>query len=211
MMYSPDHYTEERSDLIFEIMNDYGFATIVTQEPDGLAVSHLPLILDCVNEQQTLLGHCARANPQWLHFASGRTLTVIFHGPHSYISPAWYQLKLDNVPTWNYATVHVQGTATIISASEQVYEVLRKTVEKFEGEYQTGWRLPATPNRALETLLNGIVAFRIEIKNIQAKFKLSQKQEAVVRENVIEQLAKISHEGSAVANYMRRVSKRETT
>lgn len=26
---------------------------------------------------------------------------AVFQGPHAYVSPAWYQPKPDNVPTWN--------------------------------------------------------------------------------------------------------------
>lgn len=204
-MYSPSHYSEDRSDLIFEIINKYSFATVITQGTDGPFVSHLPLILDSFEGRQTLLGHCARPNPQWKHFAEGQTVTVLFHGPHSYISPAWYEPQPDNVPTWNYATVHVQGTATTIDHSDQTYEVLNKIVKHFESDYETGWTLPTVPSQDLLDLVQGIVAFRLEIKDVQAKFKLSQKQNSTDRATVMRELPHFSTEHAALADYMKRI------
>lgn len=119
MIYSPNHYKENRNELIFQIIRNYSFATLITQSSDGPFVSHLPLLLEFMGDKPFLLGHCAKANPHWKQFEDGEKITILFHGPHSYISPAWYQPKSDNVPTWNYATVHIQGRAAIISAPEE--------------------------------------------------------------------------------------------
>ena len=83
--------------------------------------------------------------------------------------------------------------------------MLAKTVKYFEQTYQTGWVLPENPNSELTSLLAGIVAFRIEVIKIDAKFKLSQKQDSVDRSNVIRQLEKINGDQSEVADYMKRV------
>ncbi len=204
-MYSPAHYSEDRSELIFELIKDYGFATIITQGTDGPFISHLPLILDVIDGKKVLIGHCAKANPQWKHFADGQIFTAVFNGPHAYISPAWYRPRPDNVPTWNYAAVHVQGTATVHLEPSRIYEVLQKAVAQFEHRYQTDWQLPTTPNHELDALIKGIVAFSIEIKSVQAKFKLSQKQDTLDRETVIQQLPKMGDDGEEVADYMKRV------
>ena len=207
MIYSPAHYKENRSDLIFKIIRDYSFGTIITQSEDGPVISHLPLLLEVSDSGPVLLGHCAKANHQWKQFAEGQKLTVIFHGPHSYISPAWYEPKPDNVPTWNYATVHVQGSASIISEPQKVFEIHQKTVKQYEKEYGTGWNLPQEPNEELSQLLRHIVAFKIDVKDIQAKFKLSQNQNSFDRNNVIENLSSMNEEQQAVAQLMRDVLK----
>lgn len=205
MIYSPAHYREERNELIYQIIEDYSFATVITESLDGPFVSHLPLLLDHSESGLALLGHCAKANPQWKHFADGKTLTVIFHGPHSYISPAWYEPRPDNVPTWNYAAVHVQGTASVLSDDDEVYEILKKTVHKFENTYETGWSLPAAANEDLVKLLRHIVAFRIEIKDIKAKFKLSQGKYSPNRENVVQNLSEMGEAQQQLARLMRDV------
>lgn len=207
MIYSPNHYKENRSELIYQIIKEYSFATIITQSADGPFISHLPLLLESNDGKPALLGHCAKANPQWMQFAAGEKVTAIFHGPNSYISPAWYQPKADNVPTWNYATVHARGTASITSTPEEAFDVLQRTTHQFETEYKTGWELPEEPNEELNHLLRHIVAFRIEVENIQAKFKLSQKQNSLDRNNVIENLSKMSKPQREVAKLMRDVMK----
>ena len=82
-------------------------------------ISHAPLVfIRSENEEATggqLIGHFARANPHWKHLQNGK-VTAIFHGPSAYITPQWY-VKND-VPTWNFATVHVEGRARLIESEE---------------------------------------------------------------------------------------------
>ena len=204
-MYSPSHYVEKRDGLIFQVMEKYNFATLITQSPDGSMVSHLPLLLEFNEGVPKLVGHCAKGNLQWKHLEEGRPVTIVFQGPHSYISPAWYQPKPDNVPTWNYVAVHVEGKAKVQSNPRDAYTALKKLVGHFEDEYQTGWLLPEKPNEELKNLVNGIVAFEIRIEKIQAKFKLSQKQNRVDRDNVVAQLSKMGPEQKGVAEFMSKV------
>lgn len=149
-------------------------------------------MLELSEDGATLVGHCAKANPQWKQFTDGQKLTAIFHGPHSYISPVWYEPKPDNVPTWNYAAIHVQGHKSILPAEDEVFRILNKITNHFESEYATGWSLPPEANDEIVGLLRQIVAFRIEIKDIQAKFKLSQKQSSSDRNNVISNLSEMN-------------------
>ena len=205
LMYSPSHYVEKRDGLIFQVMEKYSFATLITQSSEGSMVSHLPLLLEFNNGVPKLVGHCAKANLQWKHFAEGRPVTIVFQGPHSYISPAWYQPKPDNVPTWNYVAVHVEGKAEVQSNPQDAYAALKKLVVHFEDEYQTGWLLPEKPSEELKRLVSGIVAFEFRIEKIQAKFKLSQKQNPVDRDNVMTQLQKMGSEQNGIADFMNKV------
>jgi transcriptional regulator len=203
MMSSPNHYKETNSELTSEVIRRFSFATIITSSLNGPFVSHLPLLLE---DERTLLGHCARANPQWRHFAEGQSVTSIFHGPHAYISPAWYQPKSANVPTWNYVVIHTRGKATLVEDPQEVFAAMTKIVNHFEAAYETGWSLPAEMNGDLAALHKAIVVFRIKIENIEAKFKLSQKQDSVDRETVIRELPKNQgHEGQLVAEFMGKV------
>lgn len=201
-MYSPSHYDENREDEILDCLRRYTFATLITIEDQTPTISHLPLLLEIEEGQKFLLGHCARPNSQWKHFAADKPVTAIFHGPHAYISPAWYKPKPDNVPTWNHVSVHVTGVAKIVTDPAQAYVGMQNLVKHFEDHYQTGWELPNPTNEGLLTLMRGIVVFRIEIQDIQAKFKLSQKQDASDRANVIDQLKQFGDIGREVSEWM---------
>ena len=120
----------------------------------------------------SLIGHVARANPQWRHFAGGVEALAIFTGPHAYISPSWYQTP-SMVPTWNYVAVHVYGLPRVVEDTAAFAEILRLTIDEYEAGRPTPWReeLPADYKAAM---MKAIVGFEIEITRVEAKFKLSQ-------------------------------------
>jgi transcriptional regulator len=184
-MYSPAHYDVKDREVAFDVMRKNSFATLINSVNGELVVSHLPLLLD--SEKNVLYGHCARANEHWKVITQSK-VTAIFHGPHAYISPAWYTPRAGNVPTWNYVAVHVSGSATLIEGPKEVYEVLQRTTQENEKANGTRWELPDAPNADLAKLMNAIVAFKIDIEKLQAKFKLSQNQPAENRDEVIKQL-----------------------
>lgn len=208
MIYTPKHYTENRTDLIYDIIHKYSFATLISVTDEGPMISHLPVILD--SERKILLSHCARANPHWKHFKNNNPVTVIFNGPHSYISPAWYEPHPDNVPTWNYVAVHVKGTARIIEENQEAWLLMNKLVQHYENLYGTGWSLPTEPNETLKNDLHrGITVFEIKMDQVDAKYKLSQNLDLNNRNSVIEKVPLFSGEqGRIVAEYMKKTAKK---
>ena len=96
-----------------DFMEEFNFATVVTQRDGELTASHIPFLLDrSVEPYGVLRAHVAIRNPQLKDFRSGSQALVIFQGPHTYISPSWY-VKPENVPTWNYTVVHAYGVPKI--------------------------------------------------------------------------------------------------
>lgn len=205
MIYTPEHYKENRNELIFEIIQKYSFATLISQTVEGPVISQLPLLLEETENEFFLYGHCAKANPHWKYFNESQKVTVLFQGPNAYISPAWYQPQDGNVPTWNYVAVHVNGTAQVISDPEQSYAVLQKLTDQFEHRYKTDWSLPIKSNSELTELLNYIVSFKIKIEQISPKFKLSQKLEHSDRQNVIQKLMDFQDDQKAISSLMKKV------
>lgn len=185
-MYSPSRFKITNDELIREIITRYNFATILVVTKDGeISSSHLPLVLaSSGNSFDTLVGHMARANPQWRHFSTSAKVKVIFHGPHAYVSPRWYTPDPENVPTWNYAVVHVDGVAEIISDPKEVYDCMQKLVQ----QHDPSWPLDL-PGRETNDMIPQIVAFRIRVESVNAKFKLSQNQPEPNRSNVIRELS----------------------
>ncbi len=91
-------------DTLHAFMQEYNFAALVTQQDGELLASHLPFLLDAQRGPYgTLMAHMARANPQWRTLAGTAEVLVIFQGPHTYVSPSWYEDDVAlSVPTWNY-------------------------------------------------------------------------------------------------------------
>jgi transcriptional regulator len=135
-----------------------------------------------------LVGHTARANPHW-HLLRGTSASLgadvkaIFQGPQSYITPQWY--AENDVPTWNYATVHIRGRASLIEDPKGIKTCLEKLVSQMEAGRKSPWSFWIPGDLAGESLSASIVGFRIEVQNIEAKFKLSQNRPEADRRGVI--------------------------
>jgi len=202
-LYTPPLFDARDRAAISRLMHDHPFATLVTPAPDEPRVSHVPLLLVSNCEPHgTLIGHFARANPHWEVARNARSI-AIFHGPHAYVSPAWYAEPAKAVPTWNYATVHAHGVMEIIEDPVETRGVLDALVQRFEGPRERPWQF-AMPARERDALVRGIVAFRLRIKRLDAKFKLSQNRNAADRERVTTALAEEPyHEAHATAAWMR--------
>jgi transcriptional regulator len=115
----------------------------------------------------------ARANPQWHTFRDGE-VTVVFNGPHAYITPEWYLDSEGEVPTWNYSVVHVRGNVEIIEDSEGIIECLKALSTHAEKLWPSGWQFSIPEDLMGEALTKGIVEFKIKIVEIDFKMKLSQ-------------------------------------
>lgn len=191
-MYLPKLYEVTDPAVIEAFIQTHAFAILVSTEADGAPVAtHLPLEL-VVKEQgelreRYLHGHFARPNPQWRGLNPAQPVLAIFHGPHAYISPRWYDHP--NVPTWNYLTVHAYGRPRLIEDSDELYGMLKRLVDRYEA--QSG----ATPPYQLETQpphvvqqMKGVVGLEIKIERLEAKFKLSQNRNPADFANIIAQL-----------------------
>ena len=180
-------------------MQRYSFAAIVTDINGVPEATHLPFLVKHENDKLILLSHFAKANQQWKEIESNTSL-VIFTEPHAYISPNNYE-KLENVPTWNYIAVHAYGKARILDTVEQKAELLKHTINTYESAYLKQWE--ELPEQYRLKMMNGIVAFEIEVTDLQAKKKLSQNRSAQEQVNIISSLSQ-SHDSNEkeIAAYM---------
>lgn len=186
-MYIPKAFQEEDPLKLQQLMKDYNFATLVSVE-DGLPVaSHIPFIFDFARGPHgTLLGHVARANPQWQSFKDGREVLVIFQGPHAYVTPSWYDAPL-SVPTWNYAAVHAYGVPRIIEDAAGMLALLEAQVRTYESSFEQPWPYDL-PGDFVEKLMRGTVGFEIPISRLEGKYKLNQNRSRADQERVASHL-----------------------
>ncbi|HEX6110230.1 MAG TPA: FMN-binding negative transcriptional regulator, partial [Ktedonobacteraceae bacterium] len=84
-MYIPKAFREDDISKLYNFIQAYSFATLVTQHEGMPFATHLPFLLDAERGPNgILLAHMARANPQWHDFTSAQEVLVIFQGPHTY-------------------------------------------------------------------------------------------------------------------------------
>lgn len=202
-LYIPAHFAAAERAAIARLLHDHSFATLVTPVAPEPLVTHLPLIYfaDC-EPHGTLLGHFARANPH-ARGASAAESIAIFQGPHAYVSPSWYAEPATAVPTWNYAVVHAHGTLELARDPAETRAIIDAMIHRFESGRAAPWR-PGLERERLDALVNAIVGFRMKVKRIDAKFKLSQNRSPEDRARVAQALdAEGYAEAEATAAWMR--------
>jgi transcriptional regulator len=187
-MYMPEWFWEDNLPTLHALMRDYSFATLVTQHEGVPFASHLPLILAAdEGPYGTLFGHMPRANTQWRDFDASQEMLVIFQGPHTYVSPSWYEEDPTNVPTWNYAAVHAYGSPRLITDDDACRALLDTLVRTYEAPFATPWRFQM-PEAELRKKMQGIVTFAIRITRLEGKLKLSQNRSLADQQHVAETL-----------------------
>ncbi len=204
-MYTPKHFEEKDRIKLVEFMKEYNFAAIVNTTKKRYWATHLPFLVEESGGEIILKAHMAKANPQWANFKQDEEVLVIFQEPHAYISPKLYDNPV-SVPTWNYIAVHAYGVPEILPGIEERIAILEKSFEAFDSTYKQQWDV--LPADYKTDLLNGIVAFRIKITNIEGKFKLSQNRTEGDRERVIASLAHKEDKAKRdIADFMKKRAK----
>lgn len=186
-MYIPNYFKITDETIAYDIIKEHGFATLFSRHDGMPFATHLPLILN--KELTYLYGHFARPNPQWTDI-NNQTVLAIFHGPHCYISPSWYETN-KAVPTWNYVTVHVYGEVELMEDEKELMNSLHEMVLKYETP-DSSYRLQDVDPEFLAGMNKGVQGFKIKINKIEGKAKLSQNHTLQRQELVINQLEQIS-------------------
>ena len=203
-MYIPPHFEELDPAEIAAVMEAAPLACVVAQTPAGLVANHLPLL---AGPDGTLIGHVALANDMHRLVADGQEVLAVFRGEDAYVSPNFYPSKPEHhrhVPTWNYQAVHIHGAITFQHddhAKRRAVGLLTRLHERrLNGA--NAWRMADAPADYMETMLAGIVAFRIGVQRTLAKSKLSQNRDARDHLGAVEGLRASGH--AALAARMER-------
>jgi transcriptional regulator len=196
-MYIPGYFKVEDEAVVEQFIRENSFATIVSCGEKYPSATHIPVELE-LNEkgEKVLWGHLARANPQWMSFQQHPEVRVIYLSPlHHYISSSWYDHP--NAPTWNYVSVHVTGTITLVDEAK-TWESLKRLVTKYEKDSEHPVSLAELPPE-VQQQMKGLVAFEIKIDTIYAAFKLSQNRDDKNFNAILEAL---QNKGSAIAGLL---------
>ncbi|MEP6609413.1 MAG: FMN-binding negative transcriptional regulator [Burkholderiaceae bacterium] len=191
-MYVPSHFSETRVEVLHEMMRTNPFGALVVLASNGLDANHIPFEVDPQPAPfGTLRGHVARANPVWRDFSAEVDALVMFQGPHTYVSPAWYPSTREHgkvVPTWNYVIVHATGPLRIIDDREWLRRFVGVLTQRYEAPRSDPWRVSDAPLDFIDTMLAAIVGIEIPIANLLGKWKVSQNRAEKDRVGVIEGL-----------------------
>ena len=215
-MYLPAHFAERRPEVLQQLMREHPFGLLVTQDGSGVVANSMPFVHDA--GQGSGLGmlrtHVARANPVWRESRLDADALVVFEGPQTYISPAWYPSKAEHgkvVPTWNYVMVQARGRLRAIDDAAWLRAFVSRLTDMHEGARVAArtegapptapaWAMNDAPADYLDTMLGAIVGIEIEVTALVGKWKVSQNRPAADRAGVAQGLAGVAgSDASAMA------------
>lgn len=204
-MYVPRANAVDDDSEIRAMVTALGSAELVTTGADGYPrASLLPVLWT----GDTVIAHLARANPHWREIGEATPALLVCTGPQAYISPSWYAAKAEHgrvVPTWNYSTVHLTGTARIHDDVEWVRGVVTSLTDHHEGRREQPWAVTDAPARFVDGQLRAIVGVEFTVERVEAKAKLSQNRSDADQAGVIAGLLATDDHGSrAVGEAMSR-------
>ncbi|MEP5757924.1 MAG: FMN-binding negative transcriptional regulator, partial [Litoreibacter sp.] len=102
-------------------------------------------------------------------------------GPDAYVSPDWYEAD-DQVPTWNYISVHLRGTLESLP-----HEAMRNMLERQSAAYEsqlggkTPWTMDKMSEGVADRMMRMILPFRMKVTAIDGTWKLNQNKDDAAR------------------------------
>lgn len=160
-------WTDRKAMLDFA--GEQSFAHIFSASENGLFVVHAPLLV----REGWILFHVARRN-RIAGELDGRPVLVSVLGRHAYHSANWY-MSGDQVPTWHYEAVEIEGIARRIS-DEQLVELVDQLTGAMEKRFSPDrpWTRAKMALAKFEAMTKAIVGFEVEPIDIRGTRKFNQ-------------------------------------
>ncbi|WCL82959.1 FMN-binding negative transcriptional regulator [Saprospira sp. CCB-QB6] len=187
-MYIPKSFKSNSPAQLQWMKEQYPFGLLQSQQEGQLWATALPFVW---SSPLLLKSHLALANPQAQSFLKQDKQEVLIHfqGPYAYISPKHY-LHARNVPTWNYLALQVRGQLSVLDQLAQK-QLLEESILAFEPSYWTQWE--KLPNQYLEALAGELLAFQIEVTDIDLCLKISQNKSQAEQLTILKALQSSAH------------------
>jgi transcriptional regulator len=187
-MYIPASFRETRLERLHDLIVKHPLGLLATHGSKGLEASPVPFLLYADEGRHGVLrAHMARANLHWQSLGECGECLVVFQGPEGYVTPSWYPSKAEThkaVPTWNYATVHVRGNASLIEDAAWLRRQLDDLTRHHEGGRLLPWSVDDAPADYMASQMKAIVGIEIPISRIDGKWKMSQNKTDADRQGV---------------------------
>jgi len=190
-MYSQKLFRESRPKVLIDTIMSIGAMSLVSSGPEGLISTFAPVIVEGPPEQPIVVGHIARANPQWRDTNTSRPALAIAIGANGYVSPNWYPTKTNDprvVPTWNHVHIQAHGHVEFLPDRDECLRIVNALTDLHESALPEPWSVDDAPDDFIDAKLAGIIGFRLRVERLEGMFKMSQNQTAENRAGVAQAL-----------------------
>ena len=200
-MYNLPYFKEKDPAVVLQFVKDHPFAFLCGCDAGNKPVAtQIPVFIDERDGKLFLSGHMMRNTDHHKAFLQNNNVLVVFSGAHSYVSASWYQDKQQG-GTWNYRSVHAKGTL-VFGDEQALRDVLKRTTNHFENNPHSGANFENIPAGYVNRMINAIIAFEIEVQQLDHVFKLSQNRDEKSYDTIIDKLKQQGAGGKEIALLM---------
>ena len=202
-MYDYPHYKEHDRAVLLEFMRTHPFITLVgCDNTKRIETTQLPVLIEERNGKLFMLGHMSRKSDHHRAFAENPGALALFTGPHTYVSGSWYSGNPHQASTWNYISIHARGQIKFLDEAALV-DMLKKLSLQFENNNSHSSTVyDNLPADYREKLIKAIVAFEMEITELDNVYKLSQNRDEKSYDNIVVQLKKLEGDAREIGELM---------
>ena len=174
------------------------FAHILAATAEGPMVAHAPIV---PAGEGAVRFHLARTN-RIVPLLDGARVVLSIAGPDGYITPNWYAEPAQQVPTWNYVAVEIEGVARTID-EDGLVALLDRLAEIHEPRVapENPWTRAKMEDARSRAMLRAIIGFEVVIEAIRGTNKLGQNKQEADRAGTIQGLSRTGN--TALADLMR--------
>ena len=154
---------------MLRFVSRHAFAHIFTSSDAGLFVVHVPLLVT----DGRIRFHVARRN-RIAEQIEGRPVLISVSGREAYQSANWY-VSDNQVPTWHYEAVEIEGEARRLS-DEELVALLDELSAVFESRHSPAnpWTRAKMEPGKFETMTKAIMGFEVSPAEIRGTRKFNQ-------------------------------------
>ena len=201
-MYDLPYHKEEDEQVVKEFIGQYPFAFLTGCDAENRPIAtQVPLFMEERDGRKILRGHLMRHTDHHKAFMHNSNVLAVFTGRHTYVSATWYS-NPHSASTWNYMSVHARGVIRFVEgdALEDVLQMTSLHFEQYNEESPTVFNNVSAEFK--QRVMKAIVAFEIEITELDTVFKLSQDRDLKSYDNIITKLKEQDEDGRVIAAEM---------
>jgi transcriptional regulator len=201
-MYNIPYFKEKDHAVVLQFMKEHPFALLIGTHHNRPEATQVPLLIVEREGRLFLQGHLMRNTDHHKALAANSQVLCVFTGAHSYVSASWYT-DPKVASTWNYMSVHARGMISFLDEAA-LLDILERTTAYFESNPDSPASYHNLSQEYVQRLASAIIAFEVEVKELDHVFKLSQNRNKESYQQITDQLHKGDAGAQEIADEMNR-------